>query len=93
MPIWKLVPIDPDDPNWEASSHRELVIVRASHEASARKAAEDAFAVKTRFAAGKGLRVPPWTRSDLVRAEIIESPIYADEGPTEILEPSFKEGS
>ena len=29
MPIWKLTPIDLDDPNWEASSHRRLIVVRA----------------------------------------------------------------
>jgi hypothetical protein len=22
MPVWKLQPLDPSDPNWEASSHR-----------------------------------------------------------------------
>lgn len=89
MPIWKLTPIDLDDPNWEASSHRGLIIVRAPNEASARKAAEEAFGVQTRFPAGKGMRVPPWTRSELVRAEIIDSPIYSAEGPTEVLQPSF----
>ena len=92
MPIWKLTPIDLDDPNWEASSHRGLVIVRAPNEASAREAAEEAFGVPTRFPPGKGMRVPPWMRSELVRAEIIDSPIYSAEGPTEVLEPSFKEG-
>jgi len=93
MPIWKLTPIDLDDPNWEASSHRALVVVRAPSEASARDAAEEAFGVPTRFPPGKGMRVPPWMRSELVRAEIIDSPIYAAEGPTEILEPSFREAS
>ena len=38
------------------------------------------------------MRVPPWTRSELVHAEIIDSPIYSAEGTTEVLEPSFKEG-
>jgi hypothetical protein len=92
MLIWRLTPIDLEDPNWEASSHRGLIIVRAPNEASARKAAEEAFGVQTRFPAGKGMRVPPWTRSELVHAEIIDSPIYSAEGTTEVLEPSFKEG-
>jgi hypothetical protein len=92
MPIWRLTPIDADDPNWEASSHRGLVIVRAPNEASAREVAEEAFGVPTRFPPGKGMRVPPWMRSELVRAEIIDSPIYPAEGPTEVLEPFFKEG-
>lgn len=90
MPIWRLTPIDAEDPNWEASSHRGLVLVRAPSEASARQAAEEAFGVATRFSPGKGLRLPPWTRSELVRAEIIDSPIYSAEGPTEVLQPSFE---
>jgi hypothetical protein len=89
MPVWRLIPIDLDDPNWEASSHRGLVIVRAPSEASAREAAEAAFGVPTRFRPGKGLRVPPWKRSELVKAEIIDNPVYPVEGPTEILEPFF----
>jgi hypothetical protein len=89
MAVWRLNPIDLADPNWEASSYRGLVIVRAPNEASARKAAEDAFGVQTRFSPGKGMHIPPWTRSELVRAEIIDSPVYAAEGPTEVLEPSF----
>jgi hypothetical protein len=89
MAIWKLTPIDLEDPNWEASSHRGLVVVRAPSEASAREAAEGAFAVPTRFPPGKGMRVPPWTRSELVRAEIVDHPIYSADGPTEVLEPSF----
>jgi hypothetical protein len=92
MPIWKLTPIDLDDPNWESSSHRGLVVVRAPNEGSAREGAEKAFGVPTRFPPGKGMRVPPWMRSELVRAEIIDSPIYPAEGPTEVLEPFFKEG-
>jgi hypothetical protein len=90
MPIWRLIPIDVEDPNREASSHRGLVLVRAPSEASARQAAEEAFGVPTRFPPGKGMRLPPWTRSELVRAEIIDSPIYSAEGPTEVLQPSFE---
>ncbi|OFW72274.1 MAG: hypothetical protein A2W02_03915 [Alphaproteobacteria bacterium RBG_16_64_48] len=89
MPVWRLIPIDLDDPNWEASAHRGLVVVRAPSEASAREEAEAAFGVPTRFRPGKGMRVPPWMRSELVRAEIIDTPVYPAEGPTEVLEPSF----
>ena len=90
MPVWRLIPIDLDGPNWEASSHRGLVVVRAPNEASARETAEAAFGVQTRFRPAKGLRVPPWMRSELVRAEIIDNPVYPADGPTEVLEPSFE---
>jgi hypothetical protein len=89
MPVWRLIPFDLDDRNWEASSHRGLVIVRAPSESLARQAAEKAFGIPTRFPPGKGLRVPPWLRSEIVRAEIIDNPLYPVEGPTEILEPFF----
>jgi hypothetical protein len=89
MPLWKLQPLDLSDPNWEASSHRGVVIVRAPDEETARAEAERAFGVKTRFAPGAGLRVPPWKRALLVSAERVRDQRYEEEGPTEVLEPTF----
>ena len=89
MPIWKLSPVDPLDPNWEASSHRGDVIIRAADEAAARAAAAEAFDVATRFPPGAGLRVPPWTRADLVKAERITDPRYDPQGPVQVLDPAF----
>lgn len=91
MPIWRLEPCDPQDSSWEASSHRGPVVVRAPSETIARETAERAFGVKTRFASGKGMHVPPWRRPQLVHARIIESEIYPAEGPVEVLEPSFQQ--
>ncbi len=92
MALWKLTPIDLLDPNWEASSHRAVVIVRAASEEAAREAAAEAFDVKTRFAPGQGMKAPPWKRPALVQAEAIQDPRYEAEGPTEVLEPSFSTG-
>jgi hypothetical protein len=88
MALWELRPVDLTDPNWEASSYRGIVIVRARNENAARRAAQDAFGVKTRFRAGAGVTAPPWTRPDLVTAETIEDPRYDPEGPTEVLYPA-----
>jgi len=87
MPIWELTPVDPLDPNWEASSHLGRVIVRALNEDAARDQAETAFGVKTRFPPGAGFKAPPWKRPALVRAEIIRDERYEEKGPTEILFP------
>jgi len=87
MPIWELTPVDPLDPNWEASSHQGRVIVRALNEETARDQAETAFGVKTRFPPGAGVKAPPWKRPALVRAEIIRDERYEEKGPTEILFP------
>jgi len=89
MAIWKLTPIDLLDANWEASSHRGAAIVRAPDEAAARAAAAKAFDVATRFPLGTGVRVPPWTRANLVKAEAVVDPRYEDRGPTQILDPAF----
>jgi hypothetical protein len=89
MALWKLTPLDLEDPNWQASSHRGVAVVRARDEADARAAAAKAFDIAMRFRPGTGLRVPPWKRAELVRAERIEDPRYEAVGPTEILEPSF----
>jgi hypothetical protein len=87
MPLWQLMPVDPRDPNWEASSYRGKVIVRARDEWTARRKAERAFGVKTRFPPGEGVRAPPWLRPASVRAEIVEDPRYEPHGPAEILYP------
>lgn len=87
MPIWELTPVDPLDPNWEASSHQGRVVVRALSEQAARDAAEKAFGVKTRFPPGAGVKAPPWRRPALVRAEIIRDERYDEAGPAEVLFP------
>jgi hypothetical protein len=89
MPIWKLTPLDPRDPSWQASSHRAMAIVRAPDEEAARDAAEKAFGVRTGFTPGGGIKAPPWKRASLVNAERIKDDRYEPEGPTEVLEPTF----
>jgi hypothetical protein len=89
MPLWKLQPLDLSDPSWEASSHRGLVIVRAPDEEEARDVAQRAFGVKTRFSPGAGVQAPPWKRAALVSAERTKDERYEEEGPTEVLQPSF----
>src|SRR3974377_1549105 len=89
MALFKLTPADLTDPNWEASSHRGLAIVRARDEKAARAIAGKAFDVSTGFRPGRGLKVPPWTRSELVSAERIEDPRWEADGPYEVLYPSF----
>ncbi|HUZ75378.1 MAG TPA: hypothetical protein VMU87_20535 [Stellaceae bacterium] len=87
MSVWKLTPIDLLDSNWNGSSHRGPVIVRARDEAAARTLAAKAFDVTTRFAPGTGITAPPWTRATLVRAERIKDDRYPVKGPWEVLDP------
>jgi len=90
VPLWRLKPIDLSDPNWEGSSHKGVIIVRAGNEEQARQVADKAFAVKTRFPPGHGVLAPPWLRPALVSAEQISDPRFASAGPDEVLEPSFE---
>jgi hypothetical protein len=89
MRIWRLFPVDPSDPNWQASAHRGVAIVRAETEEEARELAQHAFGVKTRFSPGSGIIAPPWKRAEHVTAEIIADSPYDREGPPEVLQPSF----
>lgn len=87
MTLWKLTPVDLKDPNWEASSHRGMAIVRADSEDEAREVAEKAFGVKTRFNPGDGPRFPPWKRPNLVTAERTDDERFDADGPPELLYP------
>ncbi len=88
MTIWKLTPIDLLDPNWNASSHRGPVVVRARDEKDARSLAAKAFDVATRFPPQAGVETPPWTRASCVKAERIKDERYPVRGPAEVLEPT-----
>lgn len=87
MPLWTLTPLDLDDPNWEASSHRGPVLVRAPNEKEAREVAGRAFDIKTRFPPGQGMHSPPWLRPTLVTARRVDDPRFEADGPTALLEP------
>jgi osmotically-inducible protein OsmY len=88
MTIWQLSPVDLSDPNWQASSHRGPAIVRAPDEKTARKLAQSAFGVETRFKQHPRL-IAPWTRAELVHASRIEDQRFDPDGPTGLLVPSF----
>lgn len=86
MAVWSLTPVDLADPNWEASSHRGPVIVRAPNARQARATAARSFSVKTGFRA-KGMRFPPWRRAALVTVARVHDSRFDEEGATEVLEP------
>ncbi len=52
MAVWQLMPIDLLDPDWEASSYRGRVLVRARSEAAARVLAAKSFTPGHAFSAG-----------------------------------------
>jgi hypothetical protein len=90
MLIWKLVPLDLDDPSWQGSSHRGPVVVRAPDEERARGEAQRIFGVPTRFPPGAAYSRAVWKRRELVNAEIVSSGRFDPAGPVAVLEPSFE---
>ncbi len=90
MAIWRLTPVDLDDPSWEASSHRGHAVVRAKNEDVAREIAQHAFGVKTGFPVSHAIIAPPWKRDTLVRVEHVKDPRFEEDGPDEVLFPTFE---
>jgi hypothetical protein len=86
--IYRLTPINPRDPNWRGSVHRNAAVVRAGSEDLARSLAAKAFN-STLIPSAPGRVIPSalWQRSDAVRAEIIEDRRYRPDGTVGILEP------
>ncbi len=88
MPVYRLTPINPNDPNWRTSTHRDVVVVRASSEEQARSLASKAFdTMLAQSSPGGTIGTPLWHHSHAVRAEVVQDRSYQSEGPAGILEP------
>jgi hypothetical protein len=87
MPIWKLTPINLNDRNWAASTHKGEAIVRAESEKHARDLACLAFVIATHRVPGTTVKVIPWRLSELVTCERLEDSEYPEEGPEGVLVP------
>ena len=69
--IYRLTPVNPRDPNWRGSVHRDAAVVRAGSEDVARSLAAEAFnSTIIPSAPGRVLPYALWQRPDAVRAEI-----------------------
>jgi hypothetical protein len=88
MPLYRVTPVNPHDPNWRASVHREAAVIRADSEEGARSLASEAFdtTLAPSFPGGK-VATPLWHRPDAVRAEVVQDRRYGSEGRAGILEP------
>lgn len=87
MPIWRLTPLVSDCPDWNLSTYRGEVIVRAKDEEEARDLATNQFAVAATGSANQDTLLNPWENEELVVCEPIQAHDYQDSGPSEILSP------
>ncbi len=88
MNIFKLAPIDPNSPNWEASTHVGDVIIRAKSEDDARNLARSAFTIATQRNPGEDIKCCPWILITESHCEILQQSSYSEEGVAEILSPA-----
>ena len=82
MPLWKLTPTDLTDRNWETSSHKGDVIVRAQSEKRAREIVANAYEGKGDSLPGGEPLYSPWKNIHLVtcvRFETTELPLHGAE--------------
>jgi hypothetical protein len=91
MKIWKLTVVEEEinNPDWELSTRKETVIVRAKNKVKARELATDKFCI-ARMRVNNNSSTPgnPWGNSDLVICnEIPESSDYKLDGEPEVLFP------
>jgi hypothetical protein len=88
MPVYRLTPVNPNDPNWRTSIHRAVAVIRAGSEEQARSLASNAFdTTLAPSSPGGKIATPLWQQSYAVRVEVIQDQRYGSEGPAGILEP------
>jgi len=87
MTIWKLIPIDINHRDWEASRYRGEVIIRADSEEKARQVAASAFRIAATKPPGEKLQSDPWKQAALVSAVEVMDESYTASGKVEILGP------
>ena len=85
MRLWHLIPVDLQAAAWQATTYKGPVVIRAESEQQARElACVDFSAARLPVASAVD---PPWTRPELVRAEMVEDDLrYSAAAGPEILE-------
>ena len=87
MEIWKLEPTDVHSRDWEASTYRGEVVVRAESEMKARQIAAGAFVIASKATLAEKLTDIPWHQPSLVSAVTIQDSNYKDGEKEEIVGP------
>ena len=87
MPLWRLTPTDSSNRNWQFSSHKGPVVVRAPDADMAKKAAARVFGAGSEQAIADGEGEVPWLRRGLVEVDEIADDRFTVHGEVEILDP------
>lgn len=88
--VWKLIPVDSTSRNWDASTYRGELIVRADSERRAREIATLTLSIATSRKLGEPLATNPWNRIvGEVKCERILDAEFSEDGPEAILYPAI----
>lgn len=82
------MPSSEPSPDWDLSTYRSEVIVRAKDELEAREVVILNFSVAAKRKPGALTRRNPWQNVALVSCEMIQDPMYQDIGSATVLSPS-----
>ena len=87
MAIWRLRPLNVDFPDWEISTYKGEVIVRAQDEEEARMRASGEFITSTDIKVGEKKTRDPWIQQDVVSCELLTGSQYPEHGESKVLFP------
>jgi len=87
MPIWKLEPVNPEEPHWRASNYDGHVFIRAPNVLMARDIACSAFGISAEHFGESETPLNPWVHFVTVTCTRVEISVFDEEGPDTILGP------
>ena len=88
MKIWELLPIDPANENWAASTRGGRVVIRAESEDRAREIASTKFRSAATKSGSAPVPYPPWMHPDLVECRELTDGSFDAEGDEAVLKPA-----
>jgi hypothetical protein len=87
MPIFRLIPQHLEDPDWQASTYKGEVLVRAADARHARLRTTNRFGIAGTLPLEDGVPRNPWTQERLVTCTQEEGSPYPEAGSTTVLWP------
>lgn len=85
MQIWKLTVLDNDNSDWELSTYKGDLIVRAEDDHKARMQATHEFAIAAKAKPGQPTKINPWSQKSLVACEPYSGSEFPVEGRPSVL--------
>lgn len=85
MKIWKLTVLDEDTKDWDLSTYKGDLIVRAETEHKARMQATNEFGIAAQAKPGQPTRINPWSQKDVVGCDQYSGSEFSREGEPSVL--------